>query len=117
MQVGLSVLSGFIFSFIWAGMLLSAAKAYTKKGLTALKWLAACLVPFGGIVISVMVHKQLIAAARERGVTIKDKTLFLVLSGLVLPVLGVNVIALGILQSDLNRIYAKEDAQTNGVAV
>lgn len=116
-QVGLSVLSGFIFSFIWAGMLLSAAKAYTGKGLNFLRWLVACLVPFGGIFVTVALHKQLRAAAKERGVTLKDKTVLLVISGILLPLLGVNVIALGILQNDLNRIYAKEDALTNGAAV
>lgn len=116
-QIGLSVLSGFIFGFIWAGMLLRKSKEYTKKGLGLLKWLLACLIPFGGLIVSLMLHKQLCQAARQRDVQLKKHTAVLVLSGLIFPVLGVNVIAMGILQSDLNRIYAKEDSLSNDMAV
>lgn len=116
-QIGLSILSGFIFGFIWAGMLLRSIKQYTGKGLNLLKWLVGCAIPFGGIFVVVAAHKQLIRAAAERGVTIKDKTVWLVISGLILPLMGVNVVAMAIMQSDLNRIYAKEDAETNGLAV
>ena len=59
-------------------------------------------------------HKQLLQAARERGVQLKDKKVLLVASCVMLPLLGINVVALCILQNDLNHIYAKEDAQTNG---
>ena len=116
-QVGLSILSGFIFGFIWAGMLLKAAKQYTKKGLCALKWLLACLIPFGGLFVSLKLHKQLYQAACEQDVKLKNHTVALIISGIFLPVLAVNVVALGVLQDDLNRIYAKGDALTNGSAV
>ncbi|MBR5134558.1 MAG: MFS transporter [Clostridia bacterium] len=116
-QVGLTVLSGFLFGFIWAGLLLRAAKAYTAQKATVLRWLLACVVPLGGIVVAVKTHKRLVAAATERGVALKDKTVWLAISCAVLPVLGLNPIALGLLQSDLNRIYAKEDALSNGVTV
>ena len=116
-QIGLSILSGFIFGFIWVGMLLKTAKQYTKKGLCALKWLLACLIPFGGLFVSLKLHKQLCQAAQEKDVALKNHTVALIISGIFLPVLAVNVVALGILQDDLNRIYAKEDAQINGTAV
>lgn len=116
-QIGLSVLSGFIFGFIWAGMLLRKSKEYTQKGLGMLKWLLACLIPFGGLIVALMLHKQLRAAAAQRDVQLKKHTAVLILSGLVFPVLGINVIAMGILQGDLNRIYAKEDALSNDMAV
>ena len=48
---------------------------------------------------------------------LKNHTVALIISGIFLPVLAVNVVALGVLQDDLNRIYAKEDALTNGSAV
>lgn len=116
-QIGLSVLSGFIFGFIWAGMLLRKSKEYTQKGLGMLKWLLACLIPFGGLIVALMLHKQLRAAVAQRDVQLKKRTAVLILSGLVFPVLGINVIAMGILQGDLNRIYAKEDALSNDMAV
>ena len=116
-QIGLSILSGYIFGFIWAAMLLRNAKQYTNKGLCALKWLLANLIPFGGLIVSLMLHKQLREAARQQDVELKKHTVALIVSGLIFPVLGVNVIAMGILQSDLNRIYAKEDSLSNGTAV
>ena len=64
-----------------------------------------------------MLHKQLRAAAAQRDVQLIKHTAVLILSGLVFPVLGINVIAMGILQGDLNRIYAKEDALSNDMAV
>ena len=116
-QIGLSILSGFIFGFIWNGMLLKNAKQYTKKGLGLLKWLLANLIPLGGLIVSLKLHSQLRQAAQEQGITLKKHTAILIISGLIFPVLGANVIALGILQSDLNRIYAKEDAEINGTAI
>ena len=115
-QIGLSILSGFIFSFIWAGMLLKKAKQYAGQKYNILLWLLGCLIPFGGIFVTVSLHKKLIRAAAQRGVTVKDSSVWLVVFGLLLPLMGVNVICLAILQSNLNRIYAKEDAETNGLA-
>lgn len=116
-QVGLSVLSGFIFGFIWAGMLLGASKEYTKKKGNLVKWFLACVIPFGSIFVTLRLHNQLIAAAKERGVQLKNKAILLALSCLIMPLLGMNLVALGILQNDLNRIYAKEDAEANGAAI
>ncbi len=115
-QIGLSVLSGFIFGFIWAGMLLNSAKQYTQKGLSVLKWIAGCLIPFGGIFVTLKMHQQLCQAAAQRDVELKNRKAALIISGIILPVMGVNVVALAVLQDDLNRIYAKEDAITNGIA-
>ena len=116
-QVGLSVLSGFVFGFIWTGMLLGASKQYTQKKGNLVKWLLACVIPYGSVFVTLMLHKQLVAAAKERDVHIKNKTILLIASCLVMPLLGMNLVALGILQNDLNRIYAKEDAEINGVAI
>ncbi len=115
-QIGLSILSGFIFGFIWAGMLLKKAKQYAGQKHNILLWLLGCLIPFGGIFVTVSLHKKLIRAAGERDVVLKDSTLWLILSGICLPLMGVNVVSLAILQNNLNRIYAKEDAETNGLA-
>lgn len=116
-QVGLSVLSGFIFGFIWAGMLLGASKEYTNKKGNLVKWFLACVIPFGSIFVTLRLHNQLIAEAKERGVQLKNKAILLALSCLIMPLLGMNLVALGILQNDLNRIYAKEDAEANGAAI
>ena len=116
-QVGLTILSGFIFGFIWTGMLLGASKQYTQKKGNLVKWFLACMIPYGSIFVTLKLHKQLNDAAKEREVHIKNKTILLIASCLVMPLLGMNVVALGILQNDLNRIYAKEDAEANGVAV
>ena len=115
-QVGLAILSGFIFGFIWAGMLLQKAKQYTCQKKNILLWLSGCLIPFGGIFVTLSMHKKLAQAGSEKGVNLKNAKIWLILSGICLPLMGVNVVALAILQSNLNRIYAKEDSQSNGLA-
>ena len=108
-QVGLSILSGFIFSFIWVGMLLRAAKEYVGGRLQVIKWLLACLIPFASIPIALNMHKKLRAVAASRGIALKNLNWLIVVSGLLLPLLPINLIALAILQSNLNRIYAHEE--------
>ena len=80
-------------------------------------WIIACVIPFGGIFVAIKTHKQIINCAKERGVEIKDMSLLLAISCIILPVMGINVVTMGILQSNLNRIYAKEDAISNGIAL
>lgn len=110
-QVGLSILSGFIFGFIWVGMLLHAAKEYTKKGMNIVRWLLACLIPFASIWVALRLHDQLREAAHSRGIEIRDRSVVIILSSVLLPILPLNMVAMGILQSNLNRIYREETEQ------
>ena len=51
---------------------------------------------------------ELERSAEERGVSLKVSRLALIVSSLLLPILPLNVVALGILQSKVNKLYDSE---------
>ena len=108
-QIGLSVLSGFLFGFVWVGMLWKNIKHYCKKFPAVVGFLLSCFVPFMQIVYLLRARRALLATAEEKGVALRIPTWTLVLPSLVFPVLFINVIALSVLQNGLNRMYAFED--------
>ena len=121
-QLGLSVLSGFIFGFIWTPMLFKAVKEQTKKFKTVLFSILSCIVPFFGIYSSLQALDALKERAEADGLTIFNgkkylgQKIALIISGICLPLLPVNVVALAILQNDVNKIYEAEaaaEAETN----
>lgn len=127
-QVGLSILSGFIFGFIWLAYLLRSVKEVTgRKFKTWAWWLASCFVPFFSIATILKTTSALRDAAKERGVDLLQNSRFavtravLVVLSLVFPILPVNVIALALLQRGVNKLYAadaqKESAETTETPV
>ena len=108
-QIALSLLSGFIFSFVWLGMLFRAIKRYVKKFPAAVGYILSAFVPLLQIVFFLRARKAILAAAAERGVEVKMSSALLILSSLIFPVGAVNVVALAVLQNGMNRIYAFED--------
>ncbi len=108
-QLGLMVLTGFLFGFIWVGMLFRSIKCYCRKFPALVGYLLSCFVPFLQIIFLLRARKAILAAAAERGVTAKVPAWALLLPALVFPVLPVNAIALAVLQNGMNRIYAFED--------
>ncbi len=108
-QVGLSVLSGFLFGFIWLGLLFRSIKNYCKKFPAVLAFLLSAFVPLVQIVFLLRVRKEILALGAERGITVKIPLVAVLLPSLIFPVGFTNVIALSVLQSGMNRIYAFED--------
>ena len=108
-QVGLSILSGFIFGFIWLGMLLSSIKAYVKNLKVLPVYLLAAFVPFASVFVTLKMRKALLAECAEKGVSLKLPVSALVISSILLPILPINVVALGLIQSAMNKIYSTED--------
>ncbi len=107
-QIGLSILSGFIFGFIWVGFLLKSIKEITSKGKNALMWVLACLIPFAGAFVAVKMHKELSEKASELGVKlVGNNALFIILS-IIFPLLPINVITLSLIQKNVNTIYNAE---------
>ena len=115
-QIGLTILSGFIFGFIWMGMLISSVNKLTRKGRTLLRF-AVCLIPFACIASNLRLHNELIEAAKERGIELKNRNALIIISSIIFPISGLNLITMAILQSNLNSIYAKEDAEINAASV
>ncbi len=108
-QIGLSILSGFLFGFLWVGILFRSIKSYCKKFPSVWAYVLSCFVPFVQIVFLLRARKEILALAEERGITIKLPGWAIILPSVVFPVLFVNVIALSVLQNGMNKIYAFED--------
>ncbi len=109
-QIALSILSGFVFGFIWFGLLLASLKKLTGQTKCALLWALGCFVPFFGIFAMLRLNKALAAKAAEKGVPVKDRKLVSVLFGILLPLSFLNIVSLSLLQKDVNRLYAAEEA-------
>ena len=107
-QVGLSILSGFVFGLIWVAQLVKSIKAHCAKFMALPAYLACCFVPFASVLYALKLRRHVLAAAAEKGVTVKINRVVLVISCLILPVLFVNVIALSLFQRALNKLYAEE---------
>ena len=108
-QIGLWVLSGGIFGFIWSAFLLRSVKALTGKGKPALLWALSSCLPFFGIFLACKADEALCGEAKSRGVDCKSKKVFHILFGCVLPILPLNFLSLALLQSKANKLYAEEE--------
>lgn len=107
-QVGLSILSGFIFGFIWTGLLLGSIRKLTGKLKSLPWWLLSCLIPFGQIITVVKLRRLILDKAAEEGKQVKLPLLPLILLSCVFFILPINIITLAILQSAVNRLYREE---------
>lgn len=120
-QIALSVLSGFLFGFIWYGMLLSSVKKLTGKGKRALfwelgwngplLWALGCFIPFFGIYAMLLLNKALAEKAAERGIALGGRKVLSVVFGILLPLSFLNIVSLSLLQKDVNKFYAAEESQ------
>lgn len=110
-QIALSVLSGFLFGFIWYGMLLSSVKKLTGKGKCALFWALGCFIPFFGIYAMLRLNKALAEKAAERGIALGGRKVLSVVFGILLPLSFLNIVSLSLLQKDVNKFYAAEESQ------
>lgn len=103
-MVGLSILSGFIFGFIWTAYLFKSVREQTKSFKAKLAWLLGCLIPFGGIISAIKAFDALKAEADKKGVKMTGNKAVLTISCIILPILPVNMVALCILQKNVNKL-------------
>ena len=109
-QLGLSVLSGFIFGFIWTAFLFKSIKAFAnKKVVTPLWWALSCLIPFASVYFSIKAENVICEKANSLGGNKKSCKIALIMLGILFPLLPLNVIGLAILQGRVNGVYALED--------
>ena len=117
-QVGLSILSGFIFGFIWLAFLLKSIKQLTGKVNAKLWWALSCFIPF----VSIYFNLKALDLLQEKLQTGKVKGLkiaFIIL-GVLFPIMPINVVALALLQKKVNAVYSlAEDSneEQEGVAI
>ena len=103
-QIGLWVLSGGLFGFIWlVGLVRSLQKLRREKHM-GLRCVVGCFVPFVSLFCVEKMRKNLLSVARQQDVQLCMKKRML-LSCQVLPLLFINVPAMARLQQGLNRIY------------
>jgi len=103
-QIGLSVLSGFIFGFIWTAFLFKSIKEFIgKKAL--IPWILSCFIPFVGMIYAIKRDRELVACAKTKGVELRASTALHIIFGLIFPILPVNVVSLSLLQTKANKIY------------
>jgi hypothetical protein len=109
-QIGLSVLSGFIFGFIWMAYLFKSIKELVKHFRSKLAYLA-CLIPFVQLVFIIKAHNGLRTTAQERGMKMLcqpwytiQKAVYIVTS-ILFPILPLNIISLAFLQHYVNKVY------------
>lgn len=104
-QIGLSVLSGFLFGFLWSGLLMRAVKPFRKPWQSVIVYLASVCIPFASVYLGLKMRKALLAEAEEAGASLSVNKTALVLSSILLPILPLNVVGLAMLQSAKNKLY------------
>ena len=116
-QIGLSVLSGFLFGFIWVAFLFKSLKEWIKDYKNTVAWALSCFLPFASVFFTLKAFKALQKRASETGVKlVGNKALFVVL-GILFPILPVNLGTLSVLQHNVNKLYLAETSNTNEEAV
>lgn len=107
-QIGLSVLSGFIFGFVWLGMLLKSLKREGARLKGVLLYLIAALVPFASIWVLLKMRGELIRVAESKGISLKISRVLIIAPAAIFCILPLNVISLSVLQHNLNKLYKAE---------
>jgi len=102
-NICLSILSGFIFGFIWPIFIIKNLGNIVEVKNKVLHYCLCCFVPFYSLFYLLKINKLITHKAKEQNITIKNKTWAYILSSLVFFVLPLNIVALSILQNDLNK--------------
>ena len=125
-QVGLSVLSGFLFGFVWLGFLLESARKFFERtrGDVAWKYLLSSLVPFASIYVFLKEEKEMQKKAQEMGVQLmKGGKILHIIFGILFPIAPLNVVSLSVLQHHMNKLLnapssaPQQEALTDAEAV
>ena len=109
-QIGLWVLSGSIFGFIWSAFLMKAIKAVSSKFNAALFWIASALIPFASVYALIKMRKAILDAAKESGMDMKISMPLLLAFAVIFPILPVNFVSLAILQHKMNKLNEYKEA-------
>jgi hypothetical protein len=102
-QIGLWVLSGSLFGFIWSAFLVKSTKAF-KGFINVLVYAACAIVPFAQIPFILIMRKKLLNTAKKLGVDLKIAIAPLIVLSVFFPILPINLITLAILQHKANKL-------------
>ena len=105
-QIGLSILSGFIFGFIWCGLLLKSIKEFKPKFKAAVPYILSAFIPFASLYFSLKFRRAILEEAEKLGASVSVSRAWLIVTSLIFPILPLNVVGLAILQNGVNKLYA-----------
>lgn len=108
-QIALTLLSGFIFGFIWAAFSGGYIKKLTSKHSTTFYWLVSCFIPFASIATNIIVHNKLNKKAEELNVKLTGNKYIYVITGIIFPVLPLNIAAQSVIQHNINKLLKAEN--------
>ncbi len=109
-QIGLFVLSGSIFGFVWLAYLLKSVKEYVSSFKSKIMWLLCALVPFASAFVMPRIFGQLQKQAKEKGIRLVGNKVIYAILGIIFPVMIVNVVALALMQKNINKLYKADEA-------
>ncbi len=119
-NVGLTILSGFIFGFIWVRYLLTSIKEITGKKFNSFGlWLLSCLVPWLSIYTIIKMTSMLHDSASERQIEVLRQPWFSIVRvvsialTVLFPILPLNVVTLALLQKHVNAIYEADEKKAD----
>ena len=120
-QIALSILSGFIFGFVWLGVLIHYLRGLVggSKGKAFGKYLLATFVPFAAIFVFLKEQEKLDKKAAEKGITLKNYKVLHIIFGILFPIAPINLVSLSLLQHNVNKLLnapAPVPASTEDVA-
>lgn len=107
-QITLSILSGFLFGFIWLGFLLHSIKSLVQKKMYTVKYLLAAFIPFASIFVFLKEQKHLEEKAKELGVKLVGGKALHIIFGILFPLAFCNVVSLSIIQHNVNKLLKAE---------
>ncbi len=109
-QIGLFVLSGSIFGFVWLAYLLKSVKEYVSSFKSKIMWLLCALIPFASAFVMPRIFGQLQKQAKEKGIRLVGNKVLYAILGIIFPVMIVNVVALALMQKNINKLYKADEA-------
>lgn len=119
-NIGLTVLSGGIFGFIWVGYLLKSVKEITGEKFNSFWWwILSCLCPWASIITVLKMTSLIRNSAAKRNLALLQQPWYsivrvvLIVLAVIFPILPLNVIALGNLQRHVNKIYEADEQEQN----
>ena len=109
-QIGLFVLSGSIFGFVWLAYLLKSVKEYVSSFKSKIMWLLCALIPFASAFVMPRIFGQLQKQAKEKGIRLVGNKVLYTILGIIFPIMIVNVVALALMQKNINKLYKADEA-------
>lgn len=108
-QIGLTILSGFIFGFIWLGFMLKSLRELVGTKRRLLWWALCSFVPFVSVYFVARTYKLLSEKLARSGKKPVGCIGLWIAFGVICPLLPMNIVLMALVQNSINRAYATED--------